>query len=296
MHYLRTHYTMQFCGLLLQIKRLCGAARYFLCFFSGVRSAIIALMKHLLLLSAVLLLCSGAHAQSLEEERIAPLVTARPIVVELYTSQGCASCPAADEFLGELVNRSDVLPISFHVDYWDYIGWKDPFAIPGSTKRQKVYNKGFGIGSLYTPQMVIDGVTPTVGSHRNAVLKSIEKLKFNAPSLPMQTSVDRERNELVLRVAGVDDGIQVDALPQYLDIWMIPFNRGFSTPIDAGENRGKELRNYNIARKLVLIGKWNQRSNYFRVKLDTMREDGVAFIAQAENQGRIMGATVFYQR
>lgn len=265
-------------------------------FFLCCCSVILSHMRKKLLLLIAFLAPVMATAQSLEEERIAPLVTQRPIVVELYTSQGCASCPAADAFLGELLNRSDVLPLSLHVDYWDYIGWKDPFAIPATTNRQQKYNRKLGIGSLFTPQMIIDGTTPTVGSHKNAVLKSIEKLKFNAPAVPIQISLDKEREEIVVRVSGVEDGVLVDNLPEYLDIWMMPFNKGFSTPIDAGENIGKEINNYNIVRRIALIGKWNQRTSFFRVKMQDVRQDAVAIIAQEEDQGRIMGAAVFYQR
>lgn len=253
-------------------------------------------MRRNLLALVLLLLPLNLAAQTLEEEKIAPLVKMRPIVVELYTSQGCTSCPPADAFAGELANRADVLPLSFHVDYWDYIGWKDPFAIPEASKRQKKYNTVLGIGSYFTPQMVIDGVTPTVGSHKNAVNKSIEKLKFNAPSIPMTVSVDKERGELVLKVAGVEDGVQVETLPDYLDVWMVTYNRGYTTPVDAGENVGKEIPTYNVVRRLSLLGKWNQRSNFYRIKLEGFREDAVAFILQQEEQGRIMGVVTFANR
>ncbi|MBT3306373.1 MAG: DUF1223 domain-containing protein, partial [Alphaproteobacteria bacterium] len=96
-------------------------------------------------------------------------------LVELFTSQGCSSCPPADAFLGELSKRSDVLALSVHVDYWDYIGWKDPFASPKNTERQRRYSKFLGMRYIYTPQLVIQGADHEVGSDRTKILAKIAK-------------------------------------------------------------------------------------------------------------------------
>ena len=97
----------------------------------------------------------------------------RPIVVELFTSQGCSSCPPADALLGELARRSDVLALGFHISYWDSLGWKDPLSSPSSTERQKAYARHFTDGRIYTPQIVVDGTDEMVGSDRAAVLAAI---------------------------------------------------------------------------------------------------------------------------
>src|SRR2546430_9680821 len=105
---------------------------------------------------------------------IAPLHAGeRPIVVELFTSEGCSSCPPADALLAELAGRPDVLALSFHVDYWDRLGWKDPFSSPDATRRQHGYAEPFGISTGYTPQMVVDGRWQAVGSDRSEVEQAL---------------------------------------------------------------------------------------------------------------------------
>jgi hypothetical protein len=101
------------------------------------------------------------------------LAESRPVVVELFTSQGCSSCPPADALLNELAGRKDVLALGFHVDYWDRLGWKDPLSTTGATMRQHDYAAEFGRNEVYTPQMVIDGKRQAVGSNRAAVLQAI---------------------------------------------------------------------------------------------------------------------------
>src|SRR3954454_20934040 len=103
------------------------------------------------------------------DQRVPPTADETPVVVELFTSQGCSSCPPADALLGELSSRKDVLALAFHVDYWDYIGWRDSFAFPQATDRQYSYGHALGLNMVYTPQMVIDGARDAVGSDEAAV-------------------------------------------------------------------------------------------------------------------------------
>src|SRR3954471_21757782 len=107
-----------------------------------------------LLLPVGLLMCSAAHAQ----------MPPRPVVLELFTSQGCSSCPPAEAYIGELSRRKDVLALAFHVDYWDDLGWKDPFSLAMSTERQQMYSAARRRASVYTPQVVIDGTEDFVGT------------------------------------------------------------------------------------------------------------------------------------
>ena len=107
-------------------------------------------------------------------DRAARAADDAPVVVELFTSQGCNTCPPADAYLGELAKRRDVVALSLHVDYWDYIGWKDPYAIAVATERQRAYASQFGKGFVYTPQMVVDGAAEAVGSHRSTVSDEID--------------------------------------------------------------------------------------------------------------------------
>ncbi|HLJ64950.1 MAG TPA: DUF1223 domain-containing protein, partial [Stellaceae bacterium] len=106
-----------------------------------------------------------------------------PVVVELFTSQGCNSCPPADAYLGELAARPDVLALSFHVDYWDYIGWTDPYSSKQATQRQRAYSHQMALRYIYTPQMVVNGTSEGVGSER----QTIERLITSAAARPPRT-------------------------------------------------------------------------------------------------------------
>src|SRR5437764_7545823 len=104
----------------------------------------------------------------------------RPVVIELFTSQGCSSCPPADRLLGELAQRPDVIALGFHIDYWDHLGWKDPLSSPAATRRQRDYALQFGRMQIYTPQLVVDGTGEAVGSDRAAVLAALRQAKPEA--------------------------------------------------------------------------------------------------------------------
>src|SRR2546426_12428897 len=110
----------------------------------------------------------------------------RPVVVELFTSQGCSSCPPADAYVGKLSARSDVLALSFHVDYWDDLGWRDRFALAQSAERQNIYARNLRRSSVYTPQLVVDGREDYVGSDDKAVARALSK---NRDGVPVGVSV-----------------------------------------------------------------------------------------------------------
>src|SRR5215471_14483241 len=113
------------------------------------------------------------HSTAAGDQPVKMTLDDKPVVVELFTSQGCSSCPPADAVLGKLAKRSDVLPLAFHVDYWDYIGWKDPFASKETTDRQYDYGRALCLNMVYTPQMVVDGSQDVVGSDEGAVVRAI---------------------------------------------------------------------------------------------------------------------------
>src|ERR1700735_1007978 len=131
----------------------------------------------------------------------------RPVVVELFTSQGCSSCPPANAFLNEISRgRSDVLPLAFHVTYWDRLGWKDPFSLEAATVRQEHYGHRFGDGS-YTPEMVVDGMVGLVGSHRSEVNAAIEHAK-RSQHTATEVNVDKAGENVAIRIgSGVGRGI-----------------------------------------------------------------------------------------
>ena len=130
----------------------------------------------------------------------------RPVVVELFTSQGCSSCPPANAFLNEMSRgRSDVLPLAFHVTYWDRLGWKDPFSLEAATMRQDYYGHRFGDGS-YTPEMVVDGMVGLVGSHRDEVNAAIKRAK-RGQHTATDVNVDNAGENVAIRIgSGVGRG------------------------------------------------------------------------------------------
>jgi len=211
----------------------------------------------------------------------------RLTVVELFTSQGCSSCPPADEYLGVLAERSDLLALSLHVDYWDYIGWKDPFADPAYTERQRQYQKHFNIRYVYTPQMVIQGAYQAVGSKRGEVAERIK----SAQALPsLDIALAREAGGLAVRVeaAGTSGVAAEDA-----SIWLVAFDERHQTAIARGENKGRTIVNRNVVRRFDLVGNWNGDAVAQRVPdvaADATGGRGIAVLVQSQATGRILGA------
>jgi hypothetical protein len=202
----------------------------------------------------------------------------RPVVVELFTSQGCSSCPPADEFLAELArDRADVLPLGFHVTYWNRLGWHDPFSLDAATARQRHYAALFGMSGIYTPQMVVDGRRDVVGSDRAAALSAIRAAaaKISAgPALHLARGVGS-----ITLDAGAGQGRAT--------LWLIGYDREHRTAIGRGENSGHTLLEANIVRDIVDAGAWTGAP--LHVSLPLPRGERIAAILQAED-GRIIGA------
>jgi hypothetical protein len=168
----------------------------------------------------------------------------RPVLVELFTSQGCSSCPPADALLGELAKRPGVLALAWHVDYWDGLGWKDKFSSPDATHRQYGYARRLGLESVYTPQLVIDGSAEAVGSNAaaaEAAIRTAAARPVEGPSL----SLDGDR-------------IALGAGPaQAASVWLIGYDRAQTTPVGRGENAGRSLTEYQIVRRATRLGSWS---------------------------------------
>jgi hypothetical protein len=208
-----------------------------------------------------------------------------PVVVELFTSQGCSSCPPADTFLGELAQRSDLIALAFHVEYWNYIGWKDPFSSPEATQRQRDYAQSLKLSTVYTPQMVIDGASEAVGSDRARVGQAIASAS--------------QRKKIPVAIAASPQGGWLVSLPdaqidQPATVWLAVFDRRHSTPVRSGENAGKTLTDYNIVREFRSIGRWDGANLDlpFDLGATDLAERGFAVIVQAGGSGQVLGAAV----
>ena len=212
-----------------------------------------------------------------------------PVVVELFTSQGCYSCPPADKYVGVLKKRENVIALAYHVDYWDYIGWKDPFATPTNTQRQRGYSKAMGLWSIYTPQMVIDGRLEGVGSRTREISDKIGRV--SAMSL-----ADRVSIPIALRASPETLSVKIEggAAPKGGDIWLVTYDDEKTTAIPRGENAGKTLTEYNIVRGVRRLGEWSGRtvSSDYSIKDLGIQADNAVILLQEKGQGAIYGAAV----
>jgi hypothetical protein len=212
----------------------------------------------------------------------------RPVVVELFTSQGCSSCPPADALLGRLTDRKDVLAMSLPITYWDMMGWKDTLASEANTHRQKSYSEIMGHGGVYTPQMIVDGVSDIIGSREAAVETAIALREGDMDAVPVLLHATRQEIHVTVGPASNHEG--PDAT-----IWMFRILGKATVAIGAGENQGRTVTYRNIVRDMKAIGLWKGPA----VSLDLPRQDGMdaphdalAVVVQQNGYGRIIGAAI----
>ena len=209
---------------------------------------------------------------------VAAFAAERPVVVELFTSQGCSSCPPANAFLNELSrDRRDILPLAFHVTYWDRLGWKDPFSLEAATLRQDRYGHRFGDGS-YTPEMVVDGAAGMVGSARGDVASAIEKAKHTSRTV---AAVSVVRN-------GTQVSIDVGSGSGNAKVLLIGFDHEHTTAIGRGENNGRTLTEANVVRSFRPVGQWS--GTPLRLSEPFPEGQDVAVVLEAPD-GQIVGAS-----
>lgn len=204
------------------------------------------------------------------------------VVVELFTSQGCSSCPPADELLAELAARPDVIALSLHVDYWDYLGWADAFAMPGFTRRQAAYGAAAGARSVYTPQMIVDGGARVVGSQRAKVIAAIEAAA-RAPRAA-RISLSRMDERLEVRIIPLKSPAPAGLL------WFVTYHTPAPVEIKRGENAGREIVYHNVARSWMKLGKWDGRSEAAYSAPAPAEDTGVAVILQEGKVGPVIAA------
>lgn len=196
-----------------------------------------------------------------------------PTVVELFTSQGCNSCPPADAFLGELAKRPDIIALSLHVDYWDYIGWKDPYAQRAFTERQRAYSRSLSQRYVYTPQMVVDGHLQGVGSDRGAIEQLIREAGKTRDAVT-RPGLKRVGDEI-----RIDGGAATSAV-----VWLAIYDPAHRTPVARGENAGKQLANYHVVREWRALGRYDGKPVALPLNLDGAALDkrGCAVVVQVE--------------
>ncbi len=225
-----------------------------------------------------------ALAVSISTRAAAP-VTDSPVVLELFTSQGCSSCPPADDLLTELSSDPSVLPLSFHVDYWDNLGWKDVFSSPDTTRRQWNYARALGASSVFTPQLIVDGSASVVGSHAWDVRSTIASARKNAH--PAHLTLKPQPTGFLV---SIDKKYSSD-----VDLWEIRFVTRASTDVKHGENGGRRMASVNNVTHIRKLNTHDAATSYELGALEGA-EDGIAVIAQARDQGRVLGSAAYIRR
>jgi hypothetical protein len=212
-------------------------------------------------------------------------------VVELFTSQGCSSCPSADKLLGRYAERNDLLALSYSVDYWDYLGWKDTLASPDNSERQRNYAQARGDGQVYTPQVVVDGRTHAVGSDEAQIDQA---LATHPDGLPVHLSLASTGDAITVNI---DAASRAAAEMPHATLWLVMYNRSVTVPIGRGENSGRTVTYTNVVRKLRPIAMWKGEAMSVDLPRSEVKRADVnrcAVLLQAETKdglpGPILGA------
>ncbi len=203
----------------------------------------------------------------------------RPIVVELFTSEGCSSCPPADALLVELARHPDILALSFHVDYWDRLGWKDPYSSRAATDRQNRYATLLNLPTVYTPQIVVDGRWQAVGSDRADIERALGLARRERPEVAVTLALDHGQAQIALGPGS--DGVAASVL-------LIGFDRRHVTAVRRGENSGRTLAHVDVVRGVEDVA----RSGVGEIAVPIPWTcDRIAAVVQAAD-GRVLGVAV----
>lgn len=209
-------------------------------------------------------------------------------VIELFTSQGCSSCPAADRLLEELSTHNDIVALAYHVDYWDYIGWPDTFGAKANSDRQRDYAQSWGSARIFTPQLVVNGKTGVVASRKDEVSAVLD-----SAALALPVALDTSGNMLEISIPS-------QAGPASAVVWLVTFIDRSEVTIERGENEGKELAYTQIVTGRQVLGMWEPATGaHFKLPLGevlTGKSNGAAVLVQEERgdlPGQILGAASF---
>jgi len=182
-------------------------------------------------------------------------------VIELFTSQGCSSCPPADKLLGELAQDSSLLTMSLAVDYWDYLGWKDTLALHGHSNRQRAYAEARGDREVYTPQVVVNGIVHVLGSDKAAIETAIARTRASAAPLTLPVTMTVAEGKVTVAVPAAKDEHHGG------EVWLCPITNATPVAIGRGENHGRTLTYHNVVRRWVKLGDWNGQAASFSMPL-----------------------------
>ncbi len=210
---------------------------------------------------------------------VAPAQTAEPrAVIELFTSQGCNSCPPADKLIGELSKDPSLITLSLAIDYWDYLGWKDTLALPGHGNRQRAYARVRGDRDVYTPQVVVNGAAQALGSNKSEIESAIGQSRRQATTLSVPVSMSVADGKLTIAAPAGKSGNERG------EVWLCPVSSALPVAITRGENKGRAITYHNVVRRWIKIGDWTGAPATWTVPLkdfQTETVDEVAVILQS---------------
>jgi hypothetical protein len=230
-----------------------------------------------------LMLASLLALAALAPVRADETATSGPVVVELFTSQGCSSCPPADAYLGELAKKPGVIALGFHIDYWNYIGWVDPYSLKLAADRQRDYGHRLGLHYVYTPQMVVDGAAEGVGSEPDKIAPLLRDAAHEARIRPTLALERKPGGGFHIRVgAGKADASAT--------VWLVGFDRAHQTKVLRGENEGATADDFQVVRSFSAVGQWNGGALDLTLPADAATGDSVAVLLQTDGTGPIVTA------
>jgi len=199
-------------------------------------------------------------------------------LLELFTSQGCSSCPPADKLLGDLADDPSLVALSVPIDYWDYLGWKDTLALPGHSVRQRAYARVRGDREVYTPQMVVNGAVHVVGSDRAAIDRAITQTDRNPAVMSANVLVSIGGNELNVKVSPAREHLGGE-------VWLCPLSKAVPIVIGRGENSGRTITYHNVVRRWVKLGDWSGNDASWSLPLSDFMNDEINAAAVMVQQG-----------
>ncbi|MGL4729804.1 MAG: DUF1223 domain-containing protein [Bosea sp. (in: a-proteobacteria)] len=252
-------------------------------------------MVKLAVLPAILALASFGITLGAPAAMSQPVPATQPkAVVELFTSQGCSSCPPADKLFAAMARDPSVIALTLPVDYWDYLGWKDTLANPSFSSRQRHYAQLRGDSNVYTPQAVVNGAGHVVGSDKGKIDQHL-----GSASLPVAMTIDQAAGGLTIGVAAHELGKDMGRMAKRGDIFLLPVLRTAQVPITRGENRGKSITYAQVVRGIHPVGSWNGEAASIALSGDKLKalagvegSDGFVVILQVEGKkhAKIIGA------
>lgn len=210
-------------------------------------------------------------------------------VLELFTSQGCSSCPAADKLMGKLAARRDIIALSLPVHYWDYLGWKDTLANPKNGDRQRAYAAKRGDREVYTPQMVVNGLSDVVGSDAAKIDAAIERTSNALRGSLVPVAVRMSDEKLIIEAGAAPPNGKYTAGT----LWLATVTKEVEVSIRRGENAGKKVDYFNVVRELTRVGAWKGEAVTYTVPAEKAQEeeaDLCVLLLQADETGAIIGA------